>query len=71
LHVSVQENVCTFHVSMQYLAIVESFEASNDLYENVPDLLLLNVRFLLLIVANLLEHIPVVCILHDEAIGRK
>ena len=49
---------------MQNAADMASTQAPDDLDKDIPDLLLLNVRLTLLIVANLLKHIPVVSILH-------
>jgi len=46
---------------------VQRLEASNNLDEDVPDLLLLDVGLSFLVTANLLEHVTVVSILHNEA----
>ena len=51
---------------MQNAADMASTQAPNNLDKDIPDLLLLNVRLTLLIVANLLKHIPVVSILHHK-----
>lgn len=69
LHISVQKNVCTFHISMQDLSIMKSFKSSNNLYENVPYFLFFYVSFPLLITAYFLEHISIISIFHDETIS--
>ena len=46
---------------------MESLQAADDLNENVPDFLLLDVGLALLVVADFLEDITIVSILHDEA----
>jgi len=51
---------------MQDLAVMQSFETSDYLNENVPNLLLFDIGFSLLVTANLLEDISVVSILHDQ-----
>lgn len=55
------------HVSVQYFTVVQRLEASYNLDEDVPDLLLLDVGLSFLVAANLLEHVTIVCILHYEA----
>lgn len=52
---------------MQYFTVVQSLQASNNLNEDVPDLLLLDVGLSFLVTANLLEDVAIVSILHDEA----
>ena len=49
---------------------MKSLQTSDDLNEDVPNLLLLDVSLTLLVAANLLEHISVVGVLHDQAIER-
>ena len=46
---------------------MQSLETPDNLDEDVPDLLLLDVGLSFLVTANLLEHIAVVSVLHDEA----
>lgn len=70
LHVLEQEQIRTLHITVQYAALVERLESSNDLNEDIPDLLLFDISLSLLIVADLLEHITVVSILHYEAKAR-
>ena len=53
------------HVSVQYFTVVQRLEASYNLDEDVPDLLLLDVGLSFLVAANLLENVTIVCILHD------
>ena len=67
LHVFEQEQVCTLHISVQNAPHVESSQAPDDLYKDVPDLLLLDVGLALLVVTDFLEHVTVVCVLHDQA----
>ena len=54
---------------MQDFALVKYLEASNDLDEDVPNFLLLDVGLSFLVVTDLLKHVSVVCILHHQAIG--
>ena len=68
LHIPIQEDVGTFHVSVQDFALVKYLEASDDLDEDVPDLLLFDVGFSLLVVTDLLKYVSVICILHHQAI---
>ena len=46
---------------------MKGLEAANDLNEDVPDLLLLDVGLSLLIVADFLENVSVVGIFHYQA----
>ena len=46
---------------------MQGFKASDNLDENVPDLLLLNVCLPFLIGTNLLEDIAIISILHYQA----
>ena len=49
---------------MQNLTTVEGTETPHNLDENVPNFLLLDVSLSLLVVADLLEDITIVSILH-------
>ena len=49
---------------MQNLTTVEGTEASHNLDKNVPNFLFLDVGLSLLVVADLLEDITIVSILH-------
>ena len=51
---------------MQYAALVESFQASYNLNENVPDLFLFDVCLTLLIIADLLKDVAIISILHHK-----
>ena len=51
---------------MQDLTAVKGTEASHNLDENIPDFLLFDVGFPFLIVADLLEDISIVSILHYQ-----
>ena len=70
LHVFKEEQIGTLHVTMQDLADVERAKSTDDLNENVPDLLLLDVGLPFLVVADLLEDVTIIGILHDEAQAR-
>ena len=52
---------------MEDLSLMESPQTPHNLDEDIPDLLLFDVGLSLLVVADLLEHVAIVCILHDEA----
>lgn len=51
---------------MQDFPIMQSLETANNLYEDVPYLLLLDVGLPFLITAYLLEDIAIVGVLHDK-----
>lgn len=51
---------------MEDLEVVEGFEASGDLDEYVPDLILLEIFLLLLILNNLLIQIAPISKLHNN-----
>lgn len=67
LHISVKEDVGALHVSVQNLSVVKSLKSSYNLNEHVPDFLFFDVRFSFLIVADFLENVSVISILHDQA----
>lgn len=52
---------------MEDLSLVEGLEATDDLNENVPDLLFLDVGLSLLVTTYFLEHVAIVRILHHQA----
>ena len=52
---------------MENATAVEGLQAAHDLNEDVPDLLLLDIRLPFLITAQLLKHISIIRILHDQA----
>ena len=66
LHVLEQKDVCTLHVAVENFATVEGAKAPNNLNKDVPYLLLLYVGFPLLVVADLLEYVSVVSVLHHQ-----
>jgi hypothetical protein len=51
---------------MEDLKVMESLESSNGLNQDFPDDLLLHERPCLLVLADLLEHISIVRILHHN-----
>ena len=55
---------------MQDFSVMQCFQASDNLNENIPNLLFLDVGFSLLVAANLLEDITIVSIFHYETIGK-
>ena len=67
LHVLKQEQIRTLHIAMQNATDVEGAESADDLNEDVPDLLLLDVGLPLLIVTDFLEDVAVVGVLHHKA----
>ena len=68
LHISIQEYVGTFHISVQNLPIVKSFKSTYNLDKYVPYLLFFDVGFTFLIATYFLEHITVVGVLHYQTI---
>ena len=54
---------------MQNLAFVENLEAPDDLDEDIPDFLFLDIGLPFLVVTDLLKDVSVVGILHDETIS--
>ena len=62
-----QENVGTLDISVNDGEIMESFQASHDLDEVVPDLFLSKLGSLLFVFLDSLEQIAVVGLLHDDA----
>ena len=67
MHVLEEKDVSGFHVAMENATAVEGLQAAHDLNEDVPDLLLLDIRLPFLITAQLLKHIPIIRILHEQA----
>ena len=64
LHIPIEENIGTLHIPVQNLTIVQRFQSSNDLNENVPYFLFLDVCLPLLIATYFLKDITVVGVLH-------
>ena len=54
------------HVSVEDLAIVQRLQPAHYLNKYVPDLLLFDIGFALLVTANLLEDVTIICVLHYE-----
>ena len=52
---------------MQYVQLMQALKASDDLYHNLPDVLLLVVLLVIFILTDALEHIAIVSILHHNA----
>ena len=53
---------------MQNFALVKHLKPSDNLDENVPDFLFLDIGFSFLVVTNLLKHVSIVRVLHHKAI---
>ena len=53
---------------MEYIIIMQRFETSNNLDEDLPDLLFRNVLLHFLVLSDLLEEVTVVGEFHDDAI---
>jgi hypothetical protein len=64
----VQEDISRFQISMENLDVMEGLEASDNLYEYLPYLFLLNILLALLMSSDFLEKIAVIRILHHNAI---
>ena len=67
MHVLEQKDVRALHVSVKDLTAVEGTQATDDLDKDVPDLLLFDVGFALLVVTDFLEYISIVSVLHNKA----
>jgi len=52
---------------MQNFPVMQSLKSSNNLYENVPNLLLFDIGLPLLITANFLEYVSIIGIFHHQA----
>ena len=66
LHISVQENIRTLHITVENLTVVQGFQSTNNLNEYVPDFLFLDVGLPLLITTYFLENISVVSVFHNQ-----
>ena len=53
---------------MENLSVVKGFEASDNLNEDIPNLLLFDVSLSFLVAANFLKNIAIVSVLHDQTI---
>ena len=65
--VLVQENIGTFHVSMENIEVVETFQPFNYLNYDLPDVLFLHPMLGLVALTNTLENISIIGILHNNA----
>ena len=65
--VLVQENIGTFHVSMENIEVVETFQSFNYLNYDLPDVLFLHPMLGLVALTNSLENISIIGILHNNA----
>ena len=55
---------------MQDLAVVESLQPAYNLNEDVPDFLLFDVGFSLLIATNFLKNVAIIRVFHDKAFAK-
>lgn len=62
--VFMQEDIRTFQVPVEYLNVMQRFEASDHLNEYFPDIVFLYVLLVLLMISNFLEKITVIRIFH-------
>ena len=65
--VLVQENIGTFHVSMENIEVVEAFQPFNYLNYDLPDVLFLHPMLGLIALTNTLENISIIGKLHNNA----
>ena len=56
---------------MQNLHIVEGLEASDDLDDNLPNMLFLHELFVVLALTNALEDISIVTVVHHNARNKR
>ena len=71
LHIFVQKDVGTFHIPMEDFPIMQGLETSDNLDENIPNLLFFDIGLSFLIVTYFLENVTIVCVLHYQAIAFK
>ena len=64
--VLVEEDIGTLHVSVEDLELVQGFEAPDDLNDNLPNVLLLHELFVVLALADALEHVAIVSKFHHD-----
>lgn len=62
--VFVEEHIGTFEVPVHNVQVMQGFETPDHLDENTPDVRFLEGGVVLLVFADLLEHVSVVSILH-------
>ena len=51
---------------MKDIDIMEGSQTFNNLDEDPPDIIFLHVSLVFLVLGNLLEQVPIVCILHYD-----
>jgi len=59
-HIVVQENISTFQVPVHNLYFVHSLQASDRLYEDLPNLTFFDISFIFFMLADFLENVSVV-----------
>ena len=69
--VLVEEDVGTFHVSVQDAQLMQRLQSTDHLYHDLPDVLLLHELLVVLALADPLENISIVCKLHHYAKQKK
>jgi len=52
---------------MQYIELVQTLESGDDLDDDLPNVLLLVILLVVLVLADALEDIAIVSVLHDDA----
>ena len=62
-----QENIGTFHISVQNSNIMERLESSDYLNEDGPDLILFELGIALEVLLNSGVEVTVICEFHDDA----
>ena len=65
--VLIQEYVGTLHVAMEDVQLMKALETSDHLDHSLPNVLLLVVLLIVLILADSLENITIICKLHHNA----
>ena len=65
--VLIQENIGTFHVSMENIEVVETFQPFNYLNYDLPDVLFLHPMLGFVALTNSLEDISIISKFHDNA----
>ena len=55
---------------MEDVNVMQGFQALDHLDENAPDVLLSQIRLILLVPSDLLEQVPIVRVFHNDAINR-
>ena len=65
--VLIQEYVGTLHVAMEDVQLMKALEPSDHLDHSLPNVLLLVVLLIVLILADSLENITIICKLHHNA----